>query len=127
MRELCYLAKLAARNVVVSLQRCLQYLTNGDSKFIFVAAAKYCVDIATHQHGCCVIQRCIAHATREYRENLVAEISANGLLLAQDVFGNYVVQFILELKIPSVISKLISHFEGNFVHLLTQKFSNHVV
>ncbi|XP_019200088.1 PREDICTED: putative pumilio homolog 7, chloroplastic isoform X2 [Ipomoea nil] len=75
MRELCYLAKLAARNVVVSLQ------------FIFVAAAKYCVDIATHQHGCCVIQRCIAHATREYRENLVAEISANGLLLAQDVFG----------------------------------------
>ncbi|XP_019200087.1 PREDICTED: putative pumilio homolog 7, chloroplastic isoform X1 [Ipomoea nil] len=69
------------------IQRCLQYLTNGDSKFIFVAAAKYCVDIATHQHGCCVIQRCIAHATREYRENLVAEISANGLLLAQDVFG----------------------------------------
>ncbi|XP_019171483.1 PREDICTED: pumilio homology domain family member 4-like [Ipomoea nil] len=109
------------------IQRCLQYLTNGDSKFIFVAAAKYCVDIATHQHGCCVLQRCIAHATGEHRENLVAEISANGLLLAQDAFGNYVVQFIMELKIPSVTSKLMSHFEGNFVHLSTQKFSSHVV
>ncbi|XP_019169445.1 PREDICTED: putative pumilio homolog 7, chloroplastic [Ipomoea nil] len=109
------------------VQRCLQCFSNEDSKFIFVTAAKYCVDIATHQHGCCVLQRCITHATGEYQENLVAEISANGLLLAQDAFGNYVVQFILELKIPSATSKLISQFEGNFVHLSTQKFSSHVV
>ncbi|XP_031094200.1 pumilio homolog 1-like [Ipomoea triloba] len=109
------------------VQRCLQCFSNEDSKFIFVTAAKYCVDIATHQHGCCVLQRCITHAMGEYQENLVAEISANGLLLAQDAFGNYVVQFILELKIPSATSKLISQFEGNFVHLSTQKFSSHVV
>ncbi|KAL2477477.1 putative pumilio-like protein 10 [Forsythia ovata] len=109
------------------VQRCLQCFTNEDSKFIFVAAAKYCVDIATHQHGCCVLQRCISHSTGEHWENLVAEISANGLLLAQDAYGNYVVQFILELKIPSVTSKLTSQFEGNYVHLSTQKFSSHVV
>ncbi|CAI9765363.1 unnamed protein product [Fraxinus pennsylvanica] len=109
------------------VQRCLQCFTNDDSKFIFVAAAKYCVDIATHQHGCCVLQRCISHSTGEHWENLVTEISANGLLLAQDAYGNYVVQFILELKIPSVTSKLTSQFEGNYVHLSTQKFSSHVV
>ncbi|EOX98806.1 hypothetical protein QUC31_014973 [Theobroma cacao] len=109
------------------VQRCLQCLSSEDNKFIFVAAAKYCVDIATHQHGCCVLQRCISHSTGEYRENLVAEISANGLLLAQDAYGNYVVQFILELKIPSATSALISQFEGNYVHLSTQKFSSHVV
>lgn len=56
-------------------------------QFIFVAAAKYCVEIATHQHGCCVLQRCISHSSGEYRENLVAEISANGLRLAEDAFG----------------------------------------
>ncbi|KAL3515543.1 hypothetical protein ACH5RR_022445 [Cinchona calisaya] len=109
------------------VQRCLQCLSNEDSKFIFVAAAKYCVDIATHQHGCCVLQRCISHSSGEHRENLIAEISANGLLLAQDAFGNYVVQFILELKIPSDATKLVSQFEGNYVHLSTQKFSSHVV
>ncbi|KAL2513676.1 uncharacterized protein Fot_27647 [Forsythia ovata] len=109
------------------VQRCLQCFTNEDSKFIFVAAANYCVDIATHQHGCCVLQRCISHANGEHRENLVAEISANGLLLAQDAFGNYVVQFILELKIPSAAYKLTSQFEGNYVHLSTQKFGSHVV
>ena len=56
-------------------------------QFIFVAAAKYCVDIATHQHGCCVLQRCIDHSSGDHREKLIAEISANALLLAQDPFG----------------------------------------
>lgn len=40
---------------------------------------------------------------------------------------NYVVQFILELRIPSATSKLASQFEGNYVDLSTQKFSSHVV
>ncbi|XP_042494864.1 pumilio domain-containing protein C4G8.03c-like isoform X2 [Macadamia integrifolia] len=109
------------------VQRCLQCLSNEDNKFIFKAASKYCVDIATHRHGCCVLQRCIAHSTGEHREKLVAEISTNGLLLAQDSFGNYVVQFVLELKIPTATSYLISQFEGNYVHLSTQKFSSNVV
>ncbi|XP_023751136.1 putative pumilio homolog 8, chloroplastic [Lactuca sativa] len=109
------------------IQRCLQCLSNEDNKFIFEAAAKHCVEIATHQHGCCVLQRCINHSTGEHREKLVSEISANGLLLAQDAFGNYVVQYILELQIPSAVSKLMSQFEGNYVHLATQKFSSHVV
>ncbi|KVI01824.1 Armadillo-like helical [Cynara cardunculus var. scolymus] len=101
------------------IQRCLQCLTNEDNKF--------CVDIATHQHGCCVLQRCINHSTGKHQESLVLEISSNGLLLAQDAFGNYVVQSILELQIPSAVSMLISQFEGNYVHLATQKFSSHVV
>ncbi|XP_039026885.1 putative pumilio homolog 7, chloroplastic [Hibiscus syriacus] len=109
------------------VQRCLQCLCSEDNKFIFVAAAKYCVDIATHQHGCCVLQRCISHSSGEYREKLVEQISTNGLLLAQDAYGNYVVQFILELKIPSATSTLISQFEGHYVHLSSHKFSSHVV
>lgn len=40
---------------------------------------------------------------------------------------NYVVQFILELRIPSATSTLTSQFEGNYVHLSSQKFSSHVV
>ncbi|XP_010269244.1 PREDICTED: uncharacterized protein LOC104605971 [Nelumbo nucifera] len=112
-------------NHVVS--RCLQCLSTEDNKFIFDAAANFCVDIATHRHGCCVLQRCIAHSTGEHREKLVAGISANGLLLAQDAFGNYVVQYVLELKIPSATTNLISQFEGNYVHLSTQKFSSNVV
>ncbi|KAL4392559.1 hypothetical protein HN51_014057 [Arachis hypogaea] len=109
------------------VQRCLLCLNNEDNKFIFVAAAKYCVDIATHQHGCCVLQRCIGHSTGEHREKLIAEISANALLLSQDPFGNYVVQYILELGIPHATGAILLQFEGNYVHLSRQKFSSHVV
>ncbi|KAH7683503.1 Translational repressor Pumilio/PUF3 and related RNA-binding proteins (Puf superfamily) protein [Dioscorea alata] len=109
------------------IQRCLQSLTNEDNKLIFDAAAKHCVDIATHRHGCCVLQRCIAHSVGEHRVRLVSEVSLNGLLLAQDPFGNYVVQFILELKNPSILMILASQFEGNYVQLSTQKFSSNVV
>ncbi|KAL2342106.1 hypothetical protein Fmac_010046 [Flemingia macrophylla] len=109
------------------VQHCLQCLRNEDNKFIFVAAAKYCVDIATHQHGCCVLQRCIGHSSGEYREELVAEISNNALLLAQDQYGNYVVQFILDLRIPSATATLSSQFLGKYVYLSMQKFSSHVV
>ncbi|KAG1366506.1 pumilio domain-containing protein C6G9.14 [Cocos nucifera] len=109
------------------VQRCLQCLSPKDNEFIFAAAAEHCVDIATHRHGCCVLQRCIGHAIGEHRANLVAEISANGLFLAQDAFGNYVVQYILELEDPSATAILVSQFEGHYVNLSTQKFSSNVV
>nr|XP_043626959.1 putative pumilio homolog 8, chloroplastic [Erigeron canadensis] len=109
------------------IQRCLQCFSNEDNKFIFEAAANFCVEIATHQHGCCVLQRCISHATEEHHEKLVLEISKNGFILAQDAFGNYVVQYILEQQIPLAVSQLTSQFKGNYVHLATQKFSSHVV
>ncbi|KAE8728301.1 putative pumilio-like protein 7 [Hibiscus syriacus] len=106
------------------LQRCLQCLGNEDNKIIFDAAAKFCVDIATHRHGCCVLQRCIAHSNGQHRDKLITQISRNGLLLAQDPFGNYVVQYIIELK---VVGNLLSQFKGHYVHLSMQKFSSHVV
>ncbi len=40
---------------------------------------------------------------------------------------NYVVQYIIELKIPSSSARLISQFKGNYIQLAMQKFSSHVV
>ncbi|XP_047320239.1 putative pumilio homolog 7, chloroplastic [Impatiens glandulifera] len=109
------------------IQLCLEQFNYEDNKFIFSAAERFCVAIATHQHGCCVMNRCIAHSVGRDRENLIAKVASNGLKLAQDAFGNYVVQYVIELKIPSVASILMSQFEGNFCALSTQKFSSHVI
>ncbi|KAF5955290.1 hypothetical protein HYC85_008146 [Camellia sinensis] len=109
------------------IQRCLQCLRKEDNKFIFDAAAKFCVNIATHQHGCCVLNRCIDKSEGKYQEKLVAEIAAHALILAQDAFGNYVVQYIIEFKTHSAAASLISQFEGHYVYLSMQKFSSHVV
>lgn len=73
------------------------------------------------------------HATRFLSSKvlLMLFIFVFMLLLTIDLFilfcRNYVIQFILELKIPAATANLISQFEGNYVHLSTQRFSSHVV
>ncbi|XP_020100832.1 uncharacterized protein LOC109718823 [Ananas comosus] len=109
------------------LQCCLERLPLEDNKFIFDAAAIHCVDIATHSQGCCVLQRCIKHSTGKERMALVEKVSANGFQLAQDPYGNYAVQCVMDLEIPRVIVNLKSQFEGKYVLLSTQKFSSNVV
>ncbi|XP_010521190.1 PREDICTED: putative pumilio homolog 8, chloroplastic [Tarenaya hassleriana] len=109
------------------IQRCLQCLSAEDCKFIFDAATKFSADIATHRHGCCVLQKCIAHSMGQQREKLVAEISRNSLLLAQDPFGNYAVQYVIDLRSPSAMAMMLAQFKGHYVQLSMQKFSSHVV
>lgn len=65
------------------VQRCLQRLGPEDCQFIYDAAGTYCVEVASHRHGCCVLQRCIDFATNQQRQRLVEEIARNGLVLSQ--------------------------------------------
>ncbi|CAL9179919.1 unnamed protein product [Musa hybrid cultivar] len=109
------------------LQHCLESFAAEDNKFIFDAATEHCVGIATHRHGCCVLQKYIAHSTGDHLAKLVAEISANGYELARDPFGNYVIQYVLDMKNPLAVANLVAQFEGKYVQLSTQKFSSNVV
>ncbi|KAL5078572.1 hypothetical protein RYX36_006993 [Vicia faba] len=109
------------------IQRCLTCFSVQDNEFIFDAATKFCLDVSTHQHGCCVLQRCIDYSKGKSQERLVREICKHGFHLAQDPYGNYVVQYIIQMQIPSAIAKFTAQFRGNYVTLSTQKFSSHVV
>ncbi|XP_010555779.1 PREDICTED: pumilio homolog 11-like [Tarenaya hassleriana] len=107
------------------IQRCLQSLGPDDNKFIFEAATRFCIEIATHRHGCCVLQRCVAFSAGPQRSKLIAEISRNSLVLSQDPFGNYVVQYIIEQKVPA--GNVLCQLREHYVQLSKQKFSSHVV
>jgi hypothetical protein len=65
------------------VQRCLQRLGPDDSQFVYDAAAAHCTEIATHRHGCCVLQRCIDFATPTQKTELVGEIARHALPLSQ--------------------------------------------
>jgi hypothetical protein len=65
------------------VQRCLQRLGPEDSQFIYDAAAAHCLDIATHRHGCCVLQRCIDYATNTQKRALIERIADHSLMLSQ--------------------------------------------
>ncbi|PWN93048.1 ARM repeat-containing protein, partial [Acaromyces ingoldii] len=109
------------------IQKCLNRLSSDDNQFIYNAVAAHCVEVATHRHGCCVLQRCVDHASDSQRIQLVSEITYNALTLVQDPFGNYVVQYILDLNDPRFSDAVIRQFVGNVCLLSVQKFSSNVI
>jgi len=95
--------------------------------FIFRAVASDIIDVASHRHGCRIVQRCIDAAKGHDRWLLTGAICQNSLTLVQDPFGNYVVQYILGLHDPTAISQIISCMLGRLNVLSRQKFSSNVV
>lgn len=109
------------------IQKCLNKLAPEDNQFIYNAVAANCVEVATHRHGCCVLQRCVDHAAESQRIQLVNEITYNALTLVQDPYGNYVVQYILDLNDNRFSDGVIRQFLGNICALSVQKFSSNVI
>lgn len=109
------------------IQKCLNKLTPLDAQFIFDAVGHHCVDVGTHRHGCCVLQRCIDHASGDQKAWLIRQISDNAFTLVQDPFGNYVVQYILDLNEPIFTEPLVAMFRGRVGQLSKQKFSSNVI
>ncbi|CAG8976315.1 hypothetical protein HYALB_00005721 [Hymenoscyphus albidus] len=109
------------------IQKCLNKLSPADAQFIFTAVGNNCVDVGTHRHGCCVLQRCIDHASGDQKAWLIQQISNNAYVLVQDPFGNYVVQYILDLNEPLFTEPLVRMFEGKVGQLSKQKFSSNVI
>jgi hypothetical protein len=58
---------------------------------------------------------------------LVNEITYNALTLVQDPYGNYVVQYILDLNDNRFSDAVIRQFTGNVCALSVQKFSSNVI
>lgn len=109
------------------IQKCLNRLSAANNQFIYDAVAAKCVDVSTHRHGCCVLQRCIDHASDEQRLQLVQQITMYSLTLVQDPFGNYVVQYVLDLNDSAYTESVTHQFLGHVCELSTQKFSSNVM
>ncbi|KAF3794277.1 Pumilio-like protein 12 [Nymphaea thermarum] len=99
----------------------------GDIEFIINAAARHCVQIATHPSGCLMMQKCLQHAKGRLKRLLINEIIENSLHLSQDPFGNYMVQHIFGLGIPWIRPKILDKLKGHFLSLSLQKYSSNVV
>ncbi|KAK5101414.1 hypothetical protein LTS08_005021 [Lithohypha guttulata] len=109
------------------IQKCLQVLGAARCQFIYSSVGASCVIVGTHRHGCCVLQRCIDHAQGYQRGELVAQITRCAFDLVQDAYGNYVVQYILDLDEMLFIRPLCQSFRGKIAALSKQKFSSNVI
>ncbi|KZL69709.1 RNA-binding protein (pumilio domain-containing protein) [Colletotrichum tofieldiae] len=109
------------------IQKCLNKLSAQDAQFIFDAVGTNCVDVGTHRHGCCVLQRCIDHASGDQKVWLIAKITDHAPILVQDPFGNYVVQYIIDLNEPSFTEPIVRMFQNRIGQLSRHKFSSNVI
>ena len=94
------------------IQRCLQRLGPEESQFVYDAALRNTMEIATHRHGCCVLQRCIDFATAAQKSGLVNRVVANAYTLSQ-------------VRLPNLTSEQLRLFQIScpFIPLLTHLFA----
>lgn len=109
------------------IQRFLTACSPALNQFIYDSVCSNVVAVATNRHGCCVLQRCIDSASEYQREALVTCIVDSAVELVQDAYGNYAVQYILDLNLPQVNARLGLIFTQQIVSLSEQKFSSNVI
>lgn len=109
------------------IQKCLNKLSSLDAQFIFDAVGNSCVEVGTHRHGCCVLQRCIDHASGDQKIILIQRITEHAVTLVQDPFGNYVVQYIIDLNELMFTEPAVQQFRGRITQLSRHKFSSNVI
>ncbi|KKY38053.1 putative rna-binding protein [Diaporthe ampelina] len=109
------------------IQKCLTKLSALDAHFIFEAVGTSCVEVGTHRHGCCVLQRCIDHASGDQKLLLIQRITEHAVTLVQDPFGNYVVQYIIDLNESIFTEPVVQKFHGRICQLSRHKFSSNVI
>ena len=109
------------------IQRILLKLGPKHTRFVFDAVAASVSDVARHRHGCCVIQRCLDSNPSESRSNLILRIVENSLELMQDAYGNYVVQYVLDVCPDEDVHAVCESVVGKVNVLAVQKFSSNVM
>ncbi|KAJ0738042.1 putative armadillo-like helical, nucleic acid binding NABP, pumilio domain-containing protein [Helianthus annuus] len=110
------------------IQKCIECVPEEHIQFIITTFYDQVVTLSTHPYGCRVIQRVLEHcADPNTQSKVMDEILACVSMLAQDQYGNYVVQHVLEHGKPHERSIIIQELAGKIVQMSQQKFASNVV
>ncbi|XP_022752720.1 pumilio homolog 2-like [Durio zibethinus] len=110
------------------IQKCIECVPEESIQFIVTTFFDQVVSLSTHPYGCRVIQRILEHCKDPKTQSKVMdEILGSVSMLAQDQYGNYVVQHVLERGKPHERSIIIKELAGKIVQMSQQKFASNVV
>lgn len=110
------------------IQKCIECVPEDAIHFIISTFYDQVVTLSTHPYGCRVIQRVLEHCCNPKTQSIVMdEILKSICMLAQDQYGNYVVQHVLEHGKPHERTSIIEQLTGQIVQMSQQKFASNVV
>ncbi|XP_027329940.1 pumilio homolog 2-like isoform X2 [Abrus precatorius] len=110
------------------IQKCIECVPEDAIHFIISTFYDQVVTLSTHPYGCRVIQRVLEYChDPKTQQIMMDEILQSVCMLAQDQYGNYVVQHVLEHGKPYERSAIIKELTGQIVQMSQQKFASNVI
>ncbi|CAI9768513.1 unnamed protein product [Fraxinus pennsylvanica] len=110
------------------IQKCIECIPEEHIQFIVSTFIDQVVTLSTHPYGCRVMQRVLEHCQDVKTQcKVMEEILVSVNMLAQDQYGNYVIQHVLEHGKPHERSTIIQELAGKIVQMSQQKFASNVV
>ena len=110
------------------IQKIISCLSEDYRQFVFDEVVDGFKTVSKTSHGLCVIKRLIANTQKlENRQKLIDYISEKAIELAQDPYGNYVIQEVMQKWGEYDYSPLYDKIKTKVAQLSIQKFSSNVV
>ncbi|CAI0442105.1 unnamed protein product [Linum tenue] len=110
------------------IQKCIECLPSENIEFVISAFRGQVATLSTHPYGCRVIQRVLEHCSEgQQSQCIVDEILESAFHLAQDQYGNYVTQHVLERGNVRERSEIISKLTGKVIQMSQHKYASNVV
>ncbi|XP_008781736.2 pumilio homolog 5-like isoform X2 [Phoenix dactylifera] len=110
------------------IQKCIECVPTERIVFVISAFRGQVATLSMHPYGCRVIQRVLEHCTDDLQNQcIVDEILQSACQLAQDQYGNYVTQHVLERGKPHERSQIINKLAGQVVQMSQHKFASNVI
>ncbi|XVE52639.1 hypothetical protein DITRI_Ditri02bG0138300 [Diplodiscus trichospermus] len=108
--------------------KCIECVPEDAIQFIVTTFYDQVVTLSTHPYGCRVILRVLEHCHEVKTQRIMMdEILQSVCVLAQDQYGNYVVQHVLECGKPHERAVVIKELTGQIVKMSQQKFASTVI
>ncbi|KAK6463669.1 armadillo-type protein [Scheffersomyces coipomensis] len=112
------------------IQKILNKYNPQDCQFIYDSIIDDLYIVATHKHGCCVLQKCLNHVDiTQLNQFSNAILNFNNFTsLINDQFGNYVLQYLISLNIIDINLQIYGNFlKFGIENLCNLKFSSNVI
>lgn len=84
------------------------------------------LDLAVDSVGCVSLYNLLDCIRGGIRQPVLEHLADQSLFLTNDPFGNFIIQYLLELNNKAVTEIIISRLEGNFEHLAQKQGGSHV-
>lgn len=112
------------------IQKILNKYSPENCQFIYDSIIQDLFPVATHKHGCCVLQKCLNHATQKQLLDFSNAILNYTVFvkLVNDQFGNYVLQYLISIDSIDINYRMFENFmKFGVSELCNLKFSSNVV